>query len=85
MTQPASGPTLGTWKSPWVPNEAKLARIAAKRGSNKEALVHEAVEGLVDYDEYFLREVEKGIAVADRGELIDHEEIGKLIRDRYPG
>jgi len=65
--------------------EAKLARIAADRGSNKEALVQEAVARLVDYDEYYLREVEKGIAAGDRGELVDHEEIGKLIRDRYPG
>jgi predicted transcriptional regulator len=30
----------------------------------------------VDYDEWFIREVEKGLAAADSGEFIDHEEIG---------
>jgi predicted transcriptional regulator len=65
--------------------EAKLAHLAAERGRDTQALVQEAIERLVDYDEWFLREVENGLAAADRGELIDHEEIGKLINRRYPG
>jgi plasmid stabilization system protein ParE len=47
--------------------------------------VREAVERFVDYDEWFVREVDKGLAAADRGERIDHEEVGKLIDRRYPG
>jgi predicted transcriptional regulator len=47
--------------------------------------VQEAIERFVDYDEWFLREVEKGLAAADRGELIDQEEIGKLINRRHRG
>jgi predicted transcriptional regulator len=39
----------------------------------------------VDDDEWFLREVEKGMAAADRGDLIDHNDVGKLIDSRYPG
>jgi predicted transcriptional regulator len=39
----------------------------------------------VDYDEWFLREVRKGLDAADHGELIDHEDIGKLINSRYRG
>jgi predicted transcriptional regulator len=65
--------------------QAKLARLATERGSDTQALVREAIERLVDYDEWFLREVETGLAAADRRELIDHEEIGKLINRRYPG
>jgi predicted transcriptional regulator len=65
--------------------EAKLTRLAAEQGCDTRALVREAVERLVDYDEWFVREVEKGLAAADRGELIDHEEIGKLLAERYPG
>jgi len=65
--------------------EAKLARLAAEQGRDTRALVLEAVERLVNYDEWFVREVEKGLSAADRGELIDHEEIGKLIAQRYPG
>ena len=65
--------------------EAKLTRLAAEQGRDTRALVREAVERLVNYDEWFVREVEKGLAAADRGELIDHEEIGKLIAEQYPG
>ena len=65
--------------------EAKLNRVAAQQGRDRESLVHEAVERLVDYDQWFLGEVEKGLAAADRGELIDHEDVGKLIDSRYPG
>jgi predicted transcriptional regulator len=65
--------------------QAKLNRLAADRGSDTDALVQEALERFVDYDEWFLREVEKGLAAADRGELIDHEDIGKLVDARYRG
>ncbi len=50
-----------------------------------ESLLVEAVERMVNYDEWFIREVEKGLAAADRGEFIDHEDIRKLIDRRYPG
>jgi predicted transcriptional regulator len=65
--------------------QAKLNRLAADRGSDAGTLVQEAVERFVDHDEWFLREVEKGMAAADSGELIDHEDIGKLINSRYRG
>ena len=65
--------------------ESKLSRLAAERGCDKKVLVQQAIERFVDYDEWFLREVENGIAEADRGELIEHEDIGKLIDSRYPG
>jgi predicted transcriptional regulator len=65
--------------------QAKLNRIAAQQGRNTESLVHEAVERLVDYDEWFMGEVKKGLAAADRGEFIDHEEIGRMIDHRYHG
>ena len=65
--------------------QAKLARLATQQGRDSESLVVEAVERMVNYDEWFLQEVEKGLAAADRGELIDHEDIRKLIDSRYPG
>jgi len=65
--------------------QARLTRLAADRGSDAGTLVQEAVERLVDYDEWFLREVREGVAAADRGELIDHEDVGKLIDSRYRG
>ena len=65
--------------------QAKLGRLAAQQGRASEALVVEAVERLVNYDEWFLREVNKGIEEADRGELVDHADVRKMIDDRYPG
>jgi len=63
--------------------QARLTRLAADPGSDAGTLVQEAVERLVDYDEWFLREVREGVAAADRGELIDHEDVGRLIDSRY--
>jgi predicted transcriptional regulator len=65
--------------------EAKLSRMAVEQGRPTEALVQEAVERLVDYDEWFLREIEIGESAADRGEFIEHSEVGKMIDRRYPG
>jgi predicted transcriptional regulator len=65
--------------------QAKLSRLAVQQGRPTEALVVEAVERMVSYDEWFLREVQKGLAAADRGELVDHDEVRKLIDERYPG
>jgi predicted transcriptional regulator len=65
--------------------QEKLTRLATQQGRDSESLVVEAVERLVNYDEWYLREVEKGLAAADRGELIDHEDVKKLIDSRYPG
>ena len=49
--------------------KARLARLAAERGSNVESLAREAIERLVDYDDWSVREVEKGLASAEGGEL----------------
>ena len=65
--------------------QTKLSRMAAQRGRAAEALVEEAVERLVDYEGWFLEEVDKGLAAADRGELIEHSDIRKMIDTRYPG
>ena len=64
--------------------QAKLSRLAAQQGRPSEALVVEAIEHMVNYDEWFLREVDKGLAEADRGELVDHSQVRKMIDERYP-
>ncbi len=56
--------------------QAKLARLAAERGRDAEALAREAIERFVDYDEWFVSEVEKGLAQIGRGEVLTHEEVG---------
>ena len=66
--------------------QAKLVRLAAEQGRDAEVLAREAIERFVDYDEWFIREVEKGLAQIDRGEVLTHEEVGvrleKLIAEK---
>ena len=59
--------------------------MATQQGRDAETLVLEAVERLVDYDGWFLQEVDKGLAAADQGEFIEHDAVRKLIDTRYPG
>ena len=59
--------------------------MAAQQGRAAETLVEEAVERLVDSEQWFLEEVDKGIAAADRREFIDHSDVRKTIDTRYPG
>jgi predicted transcriptional regulator len=60
--------------------QAKLARLAAEQGRDTETLAEEAIARFVDYDEWFIREVEKGLASADRGQLLTHEEVGLYLK-----
>jgi predicted transcriptional regulator len=53
---------------------AKLSSIAAAQGRAAETPVQEAVERLLDHDEWFLSEVDKGLAAADRGEFVEHDD-----------
>ena len=59
--------------------QAKLARVAAERGRDAETLAKEAIERFVDYDEWFISEVEKGLAQIERGQVLTHEEVGARI------
>jgi predicted transcriptional regulator len=60
--------------------QAKLTRLATERGRHKEAIAQEAIERFVDYDDWFIREVEKGLASAERGDLLTHEEVGARLQ-----
>jgi predicted transcriptional regulator len=62
--------------------QTKLSRLAAQRGQDTEALVMEAVEHMVNYDEWFATEVEKGLAQIERGQTLSHEEAGDRL-DKY--
>jgi predicted transcriptional regulator len=79
-------PSLVSMDVPLNPDlQAKLRRLAEQQGRASTALIVEAVERMVNYDEWFLREVDKGLAAADRGELVDHSDVRKMIDERYPG
>jgi predicted transcriptional regulator len=62
--------------------EDKLARAARRRGVSAETLIREAIERAVDYDEWFIREVEKGLAQIDAGQVLTHEAVGTRLEQR---
>jgi predicted transcriptional regulator len=47
--------------------EAKLARIASEAGKAADQVVQELVADYLDHDEWFKREVQKGLASLDSG------------------
>jgi predicted transcriptional regulator len=55
--------------------EARLARMATKSGTDAPHLVKDAALRFLDEQARFLAAVEKGIAAAERGELIEEEEM----------
>ena len=56
--------------------EGKLARAAGRGGISAELLIREAIERAVDYDDWFIREVEKGLAQIDAGQVLTHGSVG---------
>jgi predicted transcriptional regulator len=61
--------------------EARIQQMATASGSGPDQVVVELVSAQistrVDYDNWFRREVEKGIASLDRGEFHEHAEVGR--------
>lgn len=55
--------------------EARLVEIATREGTNAEGLVKDAAVRLLEEDAQFRAAVREGLAQAERGELIDEEEM----------
>jgi len=62
--------------------EAKLNELASRRGKNTAELVEEAVDRLLDHETWYVQEVEKGLAQAERGEFIEHDTVVARIEKR---
>ena len=59
--------------------EARLAKIASEAGKAADQVVQELVASYVDHDEWFKREVQKGLYSLDGGKFVSHEEVGRQI------
>ncbi|MBV9402007.1 MAG: hypothetical protein JO062_28795 [Bryobacterales bacterium] len=60
----------------------RLSQIATHAGTDPERLVKDAALRLLEGDEQFRAAVREGIAAADRGELIDDEEVRLWLEER---
>ena len=59
--------------------EARLAKIASESGKAASQVVQELVASYVDHDEWFRREVQRGLDSLDNGKFVSHEEVGRQI------
>ncbi|HEV2647378.1 MAG TPA: hypothetical protein VGU46_13530 [Acidobacteriaceae bacterium] len=59
--------------------QSKLTRLATQQGREGEALVVEAVERLVNYDDWFRSEVQIGLGQIAHNQTISHEEAGSRL------
>jgi predicted transcriptional regulator len=55
--------------------ETKLKQIASQSGKGANQLVQELVANYLEHDDWFRREVKKGVASLDSGKAISHEEV----------
>jgi len=63
--------------------EAQIAQLANKAGSDPERLVKDVVARYLDDEARFLGAVEKGLAAAERGEFIEEEEMDTRIERMF--
>jgi predicted transcriptional regulator len=55
--------------------EARIARIARDTGRGADEVVEELLTTLLDYDDWFRRQVNAGLADAERGLLVEHADV----------
>lgn len=55
--------------------QAKVERAAAENKSDAAEYVQQLVEHYVDHDQWFRKQVQKGLDQLDRGEYVEHEEV----------
>jgi len=60
--------------------EALLSKIATHIGTDPEQVVKDAALRLLEEDARFRAAIQQGIAEADRGDLIDEEEMDRRIK-----
>jgi len=55
--------------------EARLKQFAALKGKNAAQVVAETVGSMLERRARFIEGVERGIAAADQGDLVEHDEV----------
>jgi predicted transcriptional regulator len=61
--------------------EAQLAQIAAHRGMNPGELAQQVLSHYLEDDSHFVEAVNLGLAAAQRGEFVEHDEVGKKLKE----
>lgn len=62
--------------------EAKLEELAQRTHRDKNELLAEAVNNLVAYNQWFEGKVQASVEAADRGDLVDDQEVRAWLEQR---
>lgn len=60
--------------------EAQLAQIAAQRGLKTDELAQQVLSRYLEDDSRFIEAVNLGLAAAERGEFVEHDQVGAKIQ-----
>jgi predicted transcriptional regulator len=60
--------------------EAQLAQIAAQKGLDPDELARQVLSRYLEDDTHFIEAVNIGLAAAERGDFVDHEEVGNKLK-----
>jgi predicted transcriptional regulator len=60
--------------------EQQLAQIAAQRGLKTGELAQQVLDRYLEDDSRFIEAVNIGLASADRGEFVEHDEVKKRLK-----
>ena len=62
--------------------QAQLQQLAASEGKNAAQVVEETIARVLEKRAKFLEGVQRGIDAADRGELVDDDEVRRWLEER---
>ena len=60
--------------------EEQLAQIAAQRGLKPDELAQQVLSRYLEDDTRFIEAVNIGLAAADRGDFVEHDEVGAKVQ-----
>jgi len=60
--------------------EAQLAEIAAQRGLKTDELAQQVLSHYLEDGTRFIEAVNIGLAAAERGDFVEHEEVGRKLK-----
>lgn len=60
--------------------EAQLAQVAAQRGLKPDELAQQVLSRYLENDTRFINAVNSGLAAAERGEFVEHDEVGARLK-----
>ncbi|MGA7381798.1 MAG: hypothetical protein WBX03_13195 [Terriglobales bacterium] len=65
--------------------EAQLAQIAAQKGLNADELAQQVISRYLEDDTRFVEAVNLGLRAAQRGDFVEHEDVGKKLKQILGG